>query len=317
MLSRAAESVYWIGRYLERAENLTRLLLVNSELTVEIEGLDDALAQAQWDEVLLAVGADSGQKLRFSSDAGLALPYVRWLLVDDENPVSVSISLALARKNARSVREVLTQEVFQDLNEAYRALQRLRSELPKDPVQALDEVASTHRSIRTILGAIEHTLSRDESWNFMKLGEAIERTQRTLWLLSARLPGLYSISERDLPLVNSLWRGLLTSMASLDNYRLRYGANLNPTLILRFLLFEASAPRSVRCGSIRIVRYLERLPGGPDADIAKKIMGRIDAILQYDADEILGEQDPIVFCRETSAKISEANEALTRGYFRG
>ena len=70
MLSRVAESLYWIGRYLERAENVTRLLLVTTEVAVEIEGLDDALAQSQWDELLAAVGADTGPPLRFSPDSG-------------------------------------------------------------------------------------------------------------------------------------------------------------------------------------------------------------------------------------------------------
>lgn len=316
MLSRAAEAVYWIGRYLERAENLTRLILVNSELAVEIEGLDDSLAQSQWDEVLAAVGADAGATLHFSRDSGLALPYIRWLLVDEKNPVSVSGSVASARRNARSVREVLTREVFVDLNQSYRDLQRLSKEMPTDPVSALDEVGTTHRGIRTILGSIEHTLSRNESWNFMKLGEAIERTQRTVWLLNARLPGLGALHDRDLPLVNGLWRALLTSVSSLDNYRFQHGANLKPDLILRFLLFEPTAPRSVRCGMTRILRYLERLPRGTDADLARNIMGRVESALRYEADEIFDERDPILFCQDTSLRISQAHDAITRGYFR-
>lgn len=317
MLSRVAESLYWIGRYLERAENVTRLLMVTTEVAVEIEGLDDALAQSQWDELLAAVGADTGPPLRFSPDSGLALPYVRWLLLDESNPVSVRESLAHARENAWSVREALTREVFLDLNEGHRELDRLRDEFPSDQVPALHEVGRTHRAIRTILGSIEHTLSRDEGWNFMKLGEAFERTQRTLWVLGTRLPGLNTLAPRDLPLFYGLWRALLRSMASLENYRAMQGAGLDPDSVLRFLLFEPTAPRSVRCGVLRIVQYLERLPEVGAASEARQVIGRLDAHLRYDADEILAEQRAVDFCANVSRRLATAHDAVNRGFFRG
>lgn len=316
MLSRVAESLYWIGRYLERAENVTRLLMVTTEVAVEIEGLDDELAQHQWDELLAAVGADGGTPIRFAQESGLALPYVRWLLLNEDNPVSVRKSLAHARENARTVREALTLEVFLDLNESHRELDRLSGEIPGDPVRALDDVGRTHRAIRTILGAIEHTLSRDEGWHFMKLGEAFERTQRTLWVLGTRLPGLAQLGAGDLPLFYGLWRALLRSMASLENYRTLHGAHLDPDSVLRFLLFEPTAPRSVHCGVFRIGQYLGRLPIGPDSDEARRIMGRLDAKLRYDADEIMSGRGAVSFCAETSRSIAEAHDAVSRGFFR-
>jgi uncharacterized alpha-E superfamily protein len=316
MLSRVAESLYWIGRYLERAENVTRLLMVTTEVAVEIEGLDDALAQSQWDELLAAVGADGGPPLRFSQETGLALPYVRWLLLDESNPVSVRRSLAQARENGRTVREALTLEVFLDLNESHRELDGLNDEVLGDPVRALDEVGRTHRAIRTILGAIEQTLSRDEGWNFMKLGEAFERTQRTLWVLGTRLPGLESLGARDLPLFYGLWRALLRSMASIENYRALHGAHLDPDSVLRFLLFEPTAPRSVRCGISRIGQYLQRLPSGADSEDARRIVGRLDASLRYDADEILANGNAVSFCTDTSQTIAKAHDAVARGLFR-
>jgi len=316
VLSRVAESLYWIGRYLERAENVTRLLMVTTEVAVEIEGLDDALAQSQWDELLAAVGADGGPPLQFSQESGLALPYVRWLLLDEGNPVSVRKSLAHARENAWTVREALTLEVFLDLNESHRELDRLRDEVPGDLVRALDDVGRTHRAIRTILGAIEHTLSRDEGWNFMKIGEAFERTQRTLWVLGTRLPGLQSLGSGDLPLFYGLWRALLRSTASLENYRTLHGAHLDPETVLRFLLFEPTAPRSVRCGVLRIGQYLARLPSGTDSDEARRIVGRLDASLRYDEDEILVGQGAVAFCAETSRVIAAAHDAVGRGFFR-
>lgn len=317
MLSRVAESLFWIGRYLERAENVNRLLLVTTEVAVEIEGLDETLAQAQWDELLAAVGSEPNRSLEFSPASGLALPYVRWLLLDDANPVSVRKSLALARENARSAREALTREVFLDLNECHRELDRLSNEIPADPVRALDEVGRTHRAIRTILGAIEHTLSRDEGWTFMKLGEAFERSECTLWVLGTRLPRLEALGSQDLPLLNALWRALLRSTASLENYRAMHGAAVDPDSLVRFLLFEPTAPRSIRCGMMRIVRYLDRLPQGGAADEARRIIGRLESQLHYSAEEILSGPGPVDFCADARGRIRRAQDSIDRGYFRG
>ena len=98
MLSRVAHSLYWIGRYLERAENLSRLLLVTSEVSVEIEGLDDKLAQCQWDELLASVSSAGDPGLDFSRESGLLLPYFQWLFLDEANPISVRASKESAYK---------------------------------------------------------------------------------------------------------------------------------------------------------------------------------------------------------------------------
>ena len=316
MLSRVAESLYWIGRYLERAENVNRLLLVTTEVAVEIEGLDDELAQAQWDELLVAVGSNPDPGLMFSPESGLALPYVQWLLLDDENPVSVRKSLGLARENARGAREAITREVFLDLNESHHELDRLSVNIPSNPVDALDEVGRTHRSIRTILGAIEHTLSRDEGWDFMKLGEAVERTECTLWILGARLPHLENLDSSDLPVLHALWRALLRSTASLENYRAMNGPGMDPDALLRFLFFEPTAPRSIRCGMMRIVRYLARLPSSGPGDEAQRVVGHLEAKLHYDAENILQETGPVDFCLEARQMLRISHDAINRGYFR-
>ncbi len=315
MLSRVASSLYWIGRYLERAENVTRLLLVTSEVAVEVEGFDDALAQSQWDELLQGLSSPGREALEFSPESGLALPYYRWLLLDADNPVSVRSSLARARDNARSVREVLTREVFTDLNECHHDLERLRRRGLRDPALARSELGKTHRAVIGILGSIEHTLSRDQGWTFMKLGEAMERTRRTLLVLHAKLPALDSRAERrDLPLFYAGWRGLLRSVASLENYRAMHGGALKPEQVVRFLLLEPSAPRSVLCGVNRLRAYLDRLPGGEAVSEADRILGRLHAALSYDDDGI-AERESSSFAAEVADQLTTAHEAIARQYF--
>jgi len=318
VLSRVAESLYWMGRYVERAENVARLLTVTAELATELEGLDDALAQAQWDELLAAVGASPESALDFSREGGLALPYVRWLLLDEANPMSVRHSLGRARENARSVREAITREVFLDLNESHRNLDRLVRRLPRDPVRAATEVAGTHQDIRRVLGSMELTLSRDLGWTFLKMGEAVERAQRTLTVLGARLPTLGTTPEEgDLPLFYARWRALLRSVASLENYRSVHGAALEPASVLRFLLFHAAAPRSVACGVTRLAAYLERLPRADEGGAARRIVGRMDAMLRYDGEERLAKEGPVWLCEHLAGELAAAHDEIARMYFRG
>ncbi len=315
MLSRVANALYWIGRYLERAENMSRLVLVTSEVSVEIEGLDDKLAQRQWDELLRSVSSSVDEGLDFSPETGLLLPYFRWLFLEENNPISVRSSITSARDNARAIREVLTREVFTDLNECHHGIERIRRRRLRDPVAAREEMARCHGSVIKVLGSIEHTLSRDQGWTFLKLGEAMERTRRTLRVLEAKLPGLApGAADRELPLLFARWRGLLRSVASLENYRARHGAALDPDKVVRFLLFEPTAPRSVLCGVGRLRGYLDALPGGAAVSEADRVLGRVHAALIYDDDQII-ERGIVRFAEDTTTQLTAAHEAIRRQYF--
>jgi len=316
MLARAAGCLYWMGRYLERAENVTRLLLVASDLSIEFEGVDEGLAQREWDDLVAAVPASGVAHMQFSPEEGLATPYVRAFLLDDANPVSVQHSLGRARENARSVREALTREVFLELNEAFRGLERAGRRRIRSPVQGVQMAGGAHQAILTILGAIEHTLSRDEGWTFLKLGEAMERTQRTLLVLRAKLPALgREEGKADLPLFYARWRGLLRCVASLENFRRVHGAGLEPDRVRRFLLFDAAAPRSVLCGVSRIDRYLASLVGPDGSHAARRLTGRLLAKLRYDEDEILAKASLDEFCGHASKTLHDIHTALERQYF--
>lgn len=318
MLSRVADSLYWIGRYVERAENVSRFLLVTSELSAELEGLDEALAQREWDDLLQAVPGAAGASLDFSPATRFSVPYLNWLLLDADNAYSVFSCLARARENVRGVREALTREVFLHLNECYRELDERRRRRLRDPVVGHDLAARTHRDILTTLGAMENTLSRDEGWTFMKLGESMERTLRTLLVLRAKLPGLLADPEgTDVPLLYARWRSLLRMLASLENYRRVHGAGLVSERVVRFLLFDRLTPRSVCCGVARMQGYLRQLPGSEPMGEAPRVVGRLQARLTFEDDRIMANPDPKIFCDEIEAQLGLAHEALSRQYFPG
>lgn len=314
MLARVAGALYWIGRYLERAENVSRLLLVTSELSVELEGVDDRVARIEWEELLTIVGSGSAQVP--AEPRAVTLSHLRWLLLDDQNPTSVRQSLGRARENARSVREVLTREVFWNLNEAFRDVEALSRRRVRDLATGHEIVSRTHQALLTTLGAVEHTLSRDEGWHFHKLGEAIERTHRVLRVLHVKLPSLRrQPADVDLPLFYARWRALLRLVASLENYRRIHGGSLVPERVVRFLLLEPTAPRSVRCGLARVQHYLQALKIEPGLSPAERIVGRQLAGLLYDDEAVLASAEKADFWEDRLRRLGDAHVAIARQYF--
>ncbi len=135
MLSRVADAVYWMGRYLERAENITRLLLVTDDLATETQGFAEDLAQTAWKDIL-AILPSAELTRPVSAFAPLSLPYLQAFFVDGKNPYSVHYSLRKARENARAVREALTVEVFMSINETFRAVEAHGERRPTRPACA-------------------------------------------------------------------------------------------------------------------------------------------------------------------------------------
>jgi len=316
MLSRVATCLYWMGRYVERAENVTRMLLVTSDASVDFEGMDAKLARAEWDDLMRALPGSEVASEGFTADDGIGAPCIHSFLLDPANTMSVFHSLGRARENGRSVREALTREVFLNLNQAYRHLDDRRRTPTRDPVATLDAVSATHRTILTTLGAMEHTLTRDQGWTFLKLGEAVERTVRTLEILRVKLPGLRAAGEDvDLPLYYARWRALLRSIASLENFRRVHGANLDPEAVVRFLLFDTATPRSVRCGLIRAKNYLDALPSGGGMSEAQRIIGKALATVSYEDDRIMASPDLSEACDELILQFGALHTALDRHYF--
>lgn len=319
MLSRVADNLYWLGRYLERAENVCRLLLVASEVSAECEGLDEHAAQSVWDTLLQSIPGGESARLDFSPASGLSVPYVNALLLDARNPVSVHSSLAAARENARGTREAISREVFQNLNTAFRDLDGARRRRGMNPTRALETVQSTHLAILTTVGATVHTLSRDQGWCFLRLGEAVERAQRTTLVLHAKLPSILrkegSGEQIDIPLLYARRRGLLRSLCCLESFRRDHGASLAPELIRQFLIFNPEAPRSIRSGVAQIAELLDRLPDGGAMSEADRVIGRLHAELKYDDAGILEASDILPFLDHVSDELAQTHHAIVRQYF--
>jgi uncharacterized alpha-E superfamily protein len=315
MLSRVADALYWMGRYVERAGSITRLLLVTEDFSTETQGLVEPLAQAAWKD-LLAIFPSAQMTRPIMPFAPLAVPHLHAFFLDSGNAYSVNHSLRKARENARSVREALTLEVFLALNETFRAVEAYERRGLSDLPAFRDALTMTQKGIFTILGAVEQTFTRDESWLFVRLGESLERLYRTTLILRAKLPGLLAADPRtDLPLYYTQWRTLLRSLSSLENYRKVYGARLEPNLVIAFLLFDSNLPRSLRSGAGALRACLEQIAGPEGLTPPARLVGRLHADLCYDDEELMRRGDFVGLLDHVAAELGKIHDALASQYF--
>ena len=316
ILSRVADALYWMGRYLERAENITRLVLVAEEVASEVVGLDEDLARSEWTDLRAIfpsgeAGADPPRTLRLLAQATLYE-----LSIDPTHPQSIFFSLKKARDNARTVREALTIEVFVALNETYRELEACTRRQLADPPTVRSVLAATQRGILSTAGAVEQTLARDPSWLFLKLGESMERVFRTTVVLRAKLPALLSQEPKiDTPLYYTRWRGLLRGLSSLENYRKAHGARMEPEDALQFLLFDPYTPRSLRYGTTAVRETLERISGGNQLSLPARIMGKLAADLAYQGQDVIREGRALPFLDHLLSELTRCHDSLSTAYF--
>jgi uncharacterized alpha-E superfamily protein len=324
ILSRVADALYWMGRYLERAENATRLLLVTEELSTEVLGLDEDLARAEWESLAEIFpgqadperGTPSERPDRLPRPGTLAASSLAALSLSASHPSSVHFSLKKARDNARTVREALTVEVFVNLNETYQDLEAQAKRKITDPTTFRAALSEAQRGILATVGAIESTLTRDPSWLFLKLGESMERVFRTATVLRVKLPGLIDPEPKlDLPLVYTRWRGLLRGLSSLENYRQVSGARIEPLEMLHFLLFNPHAPRSLHSGVGAVKDGLDRLSNGVTLTPPARLIGKLAAALAYQEDEVVARGTYVPFLEHVLAEVGKTHDALSTLYF--
>ena len=273
MLARVADSLYWMGRYAERAEHISRLCDVM--LTATLDQNDAAVAIAR--VALAAVDADAGRQPA-PYDAAYALVF------DRDNEGSVVTSLSRARENARQVRDQVTTEMWERLN-----LLHLRVHDPSaQPAFANASSAFLHGVIADLhlfKGAADTTLSHGEGWRFLLLGVHIERAQ----LIARLLEVCFSTGKTPAVSEPIALMSVLRMACALEPYLRVYTADINPRYILEFLLFDEDFPRSIRFCTARLQDLLSQLAreAGAGRSDALRLAGRLDARLKYaDIEEV-------------------------------
>ncbi len=293
MLGKTAGGLYWMFRYLERSENLTRMIDVG--LRMALTRPDNA--QDEWASVIDSAGVREGyEQVHDRVDAAGVVDY---LLRDRDNASSVMSAIVGARTNARMVRTALTREVWEATNECWLQLKELLA-TPVAPRELPEALGMIRKQSALVRAALHGTMLRNETYNFSRIGTFVERADNTARILDVKYYVLLpTASQVGSSLDNVQWETILRSVSGHRSYRTSHGFDITPRGITEFLLFDRQMPRSLAFCYGKIgenLAYLEkgrpeRLPSHDILDMCKQgFEGQsVDAILERGLHEFLGE----------------------------
>jgi uncharacterized alpha-E superfamily protein len=284
MLSRVASAIYWSARYVERAENVARFIDVNLHLMLDTP----AHQRGNWQSLIMTTGDHAVFEQRYGNATPEAV--TKFLTFDPEYPHSILSCVTQARENARTVREIISREMWQELNEFY--LMVVSAARPKVTPEDFSEFYSrVKRAGIYFEGVTNATLSRGETWHFARMGRMLERADKTSRILDVKYflllpPGIGVGTTID----QLGWTALLNSASALQMYRQLHHVT-SPANVAKFLLLDRDFPRSIQHCVVEAQRSLHALTGSPVGTYrseAERLMGQLRASLDYaDIEQIM------------------------------
>jgi uncharacterized alpha-E superfamily protein len=308
MLSRVADNLYWFARYLERAENLARLVEVNANLMLD---LPKSMSPG-WQPLITITGAEA----RFAETGKdySERAVVRFVVADATNPGSMVSSLASAREIARTVRDILPREVWEQVNELYlHVSERAGEAISKSTRHAF--LKHVVLGTQTLTGMLEGIVTEGPSLAFMTLGRNLERADMTSRIVDVRAVAMLPVAGSPLrPFASIQWMSVLRSLSAYHMYRLRMRERVHPSGVVRFLLADEDFPRACVCCLRRAIEVLERLPNG------ERLRRRLSRMQRAVARMRVDRLEPVQlhrFIDRLQLAIGRANDELARTYFLG
>jgi uncharacterized alpha-E superfamily protein len=310
MLSRVADSVFWLFRYIERAENVARFIDVNHNLTLEF---GDTLEQPWWPLVMT-----TGDDALFNKLYGDATRenVIQFLTFERKNPNSISSCLAYARENARQIRESLSLPLWEELNKFYLFIRETTL------ATALEDHYEFYNRIKLtshlLIGISETTISHGEAWHFGRMGRMLERADKTSRMLDVKFFILDSAGlSPETPLDIVQWSALLKSAGALEMYRKQFG-RIAPRSVVDFLVLDRHFPRSLHHCLVETEESLHAITGTADGTFKNKAeqrLGRMRSELDYThVDDILA-QGFHDFIDSFQAKLNMVGEGIHDLFF--
>ena len=258
MLSRVAHSLYWMSRYIERAENITRLLEVNLQLLLDFQDVeDDGALKDHWGSII----ASSGSEELFDEHYDLADSHnvTAFFAFDLRNPSSILSCIYAARENARMIRDQISLEMWETINELYLFLKpRNSAEVWAEGPHEFFEHIKRHSHI--FQGLTDSTYPRSEGWEFLQFGKFIERAEMTSRILDVKYHILLpSATDVGGAVDTAQWRAVLRSASALEAYRRFYVREILSWKVAEFLIFSNSFPRSIHYCMVQVDELLRRI----------------------------------------------------------
>ena len=277
MLSRVAESIYWMSRYAERAENVARFIEVNLQLM-----LDAPSGEAQqWAPLVNTTGDHEPFSKRYGEATQQNV--IHFLAFDADNPNSIVSCVRAARENARTIREIISSEMWLQLNQFYWMVTGAAEDRNADanPHQFFSEVKNANHLFNGVAAA---TMSHGEPWHFFHMGQMLERADKTSRILDVKyFILLRSVQDVGTPFDDIQWAALLRSASAFEMYRKRLG-RISPKGVVEFLLMDREFPRSVYFSLMAARDSLHAISGttpGSYRNPPEKLLGQLCSDLSF------------------------------------
>ncbi len=282
MLSRVADSLYWMSRYIERAENIARLLDVNLQLLLDFEEMDDDKLKEHWEPVIRAAGEE--ELFYQFYQAADSQNVTEFLTFNRDNPSSVISCMFRARENARMIRDQISTEMWQCLNDAYLFLKSNNAKhvWENGPYEFYKHIQDFSH---LFLGLTDSTFSHKEGFYFMQVGKFLERADKTSRILDIKYHMLLpSVDEVGGAVDAVQWSAILRSCSAFEAYHRLYVTSVNPIKVSDFLIFNDDFPRSILFCVRELDKNLHRISGCPLGEYANSVeraSGRLLSDMKY------------------------------------
>ncbi|MBT1698329.1 alpha-E domain-containing protein [Fulvivirgaceae bacterium PWU4] len=308
MLSRVADSLYWMSRYMERTDSIMRMLKTNYASS------QDNIQEFTWRPVLkIFTYLDDDGIGRMQDDTRVVLQY---MVADKENPNSVYNMVVRSRENARSVQDHITKELWQCLNEFYHLIKEDKLSIMlqyDDPVTTLDILI---RQSMLYYGTSESTMFRGDGFSFMNLGRYLERAIQAVDILDVRFSDLSYDMEKTADVM--YWKHLLLSVSGYALYLKTYRSAFEARNIVNQIIFNTHFPRSVLYSLNALQRYFDRLQNDLNTEGYRAInfrIGKLRSKIQYSNLQHVSEVGLHNFLSSLNHDLQDIGNALNQYYF--
>jgi len=306
MLSKVAERLYWMARYLERVENTARLVSVYDKLLFDLPNE----INIGWYNLVILNSATELFEDRYKNQDERNV--VKFMLADDTNPSSMLSALKLVRENIRTSRDVVPAETWELVNELYLfAKHNIQQGINRS--RRHEFLSDIIKDCQTLAGLLYSTMSHDAGWQFMKLGRDLERADMTTRLLDAGASALLEVNgDVNLNLRQIVWGNVLRSASAYMSYRRTVKAAVSGPEVADFMLNDPHFPRAFHFCLLQIDVAAGKLPKN---DTVRKVLKGIDAsAFQIESDRDLGE-DFREFLNDLQVQLGKLHEAIYQTWF--
>jgi uncharacterized alpha-E superfamily protein len=308
MLSRVADSLFWMSRYMERSDGILRMLKINYASS------QDDIHEFSWEPVLKIFTFLKKEEVNAMAHDTRAV--LQFMVLGKDNPNSVLNIVTMARENGRSVQDHITKEMWQCLNDFYHAVRQenLAMALQKeDPISVLDNLI---KNCLLYFGTTDVTMARGEGSAFINIGKFLERAIQSSDILDVKFSNLNYTMDKTAD--TTYWKYLLMSISGYELYLKTYRSGFEAKNVLEQILLNDQFPRSVIYSINRLHRYFERLKNERNAIQFNEVdflIGKVKSRVRFSTPGSIGEEGLHHFLSDTKNALYEIGDTLDRNYF--